>query len=108
MSKAIIGYLTPGDPNNAEECRRVKKRMEEAFIGADGFEKVERVDYTDGIRIFFDNGEICHLRPSGNAPEFRVYAIADSPERAREMVKMCTDKVIPGLAGNVSGSLKQP
>ena len=55
----------------------------------------ENVNYTDGIRILFDNGEISHLRPSGNAPEFRNYAIADSPERAREIVRIGIEKVIP-------------
>jgi phosphomannomutase len=63
----------------------------------DGFGKVKSVNYTDGIRILFDNGEISHLRPSGNAPEFRNYAIADSPERAREMVRIGIEKVIPRI-----------
>ncbi len=31
-------------------------------------------------------GEVLHLRPSGNAPEFRVYAEASSPGRAEAMV----------------------
>jgi phosphomannomutase len=43
-------------------------------------------DETDGLRISFENGEILHLRPSGNAPEFRVYSEADSPERANALV----------------------
>ncbi|MBL8290810.1 MAG: hypothetical protein JNN08_03180, partial [Bryobacterales bacterium] len=28
------------------------------------------------------NGEVVHLRPSGNADEFRIYAVADTQERA--------------------------
>jgi phosphomannomutase len=40
------------------------------------------IDRTDGIRITFENGEIVHLRPSGNAPEFRCYTEADSDARA--------------------------
>jgi len=56
------------------------------------------VDYTDGVKIYFDNGEIAHLRPSGNAPEFRVYAVADSQGRAKEIVRTGIDKVIPALA----------
>ncbi|SDY23031.1 phosphomannomutase [Allochromatium warmingii] len=39
-------------------------------------------DLTDGVRLTFKNREILHLRPSGNAPELRAYAEADSPERA--------------------------
>jgi len=42
---------------------------------------------TDGLRIRFDNGEIVHLRPSGNAPELRCYCEAASEARAVELVK---------------------
>ena len=44
-------------------------------------------DETDGLRISFENGEIVHLRPSGNAPEFRIYAEAGSQARADELVR---------------------
>jgi phosphomannomutase len=37
------------------------------------------------VRISFDSEEIIHLRPSGNAPEFRCYTEADTPERARKI-----------------------
>lgn len=43
-------------------------------------------DVTDGLRITFDNGEIVHLRPSGNAPELRCYCEAASETRARLLV----------------------
>jgi phosphomannomutase len=43
------------------------------------------VDQTDGLRVTLASGEIVHLRPSGNAPELRCYAEADSPARAREL-----------------------
>ncbi|MDF0601678.1 phosphomannomutase [Psychromarinibacter sp. C21-152] len=45
------------------------------------------VDETDGLRVTFATGDIVHLRPSGNAPEFRCYAEADSPERAEELLQ---------------------
>ena len=83
--------------NDAEELEKNKKRIEEVFLNDDGFGKVKDLNYTDGIRILFDNGEISHLRPSGNAPEFRNYAIADSQDRAREMVRIGIEKVIPRL-----------
>jgi len=101
-SKAILAYLTPKDQDSAEEMQKVKKRIEEVFLKNDGFGKVEEVNYTDGVRILFDNGEISHLRPSGNAPEFRNYAIADSQDRAREIVRIGIEKVIPKLAEIVS------
>jgi len=98
-SKAIISCLTPEDLNDREELEKIKKRIEEVFLNDDGFGKVKDLNYTDGVRILFDNGEISHLRPSGNAPEFRIYAIADSQDRAREMVRIGIEKVIPALAG---------
>jgi len=41
------------------------------------------VDRTDGLRITLTDGRIVHLRPSGNAPECRFYAEADSPAAAQ-------------------------
>ncbi len=58
------------------------------FFGAN-FGCVASVDQTDGLRVTFENGEIAHLRPSGNAPELRCYNEADSPERAMEMNRIC-------------------
>jgi phosphomannomutase len=43
------------------------------------------VDTTDGVRVTLASGDVVHLRPSGNAPELRCYAEADSAERAREL-----------------------
>jgi phosphomannomutase len=102
LSRAIITYLTPKDPSDPKEREEIKNRIEKVFLKDDGFGKVRGVDYTDGIRILFDNGEISHLRPSGNAPEFRNYAIADSPERAGEMVRIGLEKVIPDLGKKAS------
>lgn len=45
------------------------------------------VDQTDGLRVTFRSGDILHLRPSGNAPEFRCYAECESPERAEGLVR---------------------
>jgi len=47
--------------------------------------KVANLNRTDGLRITFANEEVIHLRPSGNAPEFRCYAEAKTDERAREI-----------------------
>ncbi len=40
------------------------------------------MDFTYGVRIGFQGGDIVHLRPSGNAPELRVYVEAATRERA--------------------------
>ncbi|GCE88684.1 phosphoglucosamine mutase [Komagataeibacter diospyri] len=51
------------------------------------------VDETDGLRMTFENGEIVHLRPSGNAPELRVYVESDSPARTTDLLKIGMDAV---------------
>jgi phosphomannomutase len=46
------------------------------------FGPVKRLDFTDGARVTFADDVTVHVRPSGNAPEFRVYTEAESEERA--------------------------
>jgi phosphomannomutase len=58
-----------------------KTAVEKMFGGICG--PVASLNRTDGLRIIFANEEIIHLRPSGNAPEFRCYAEAKTDERAR-------------------------
>lgn len=53
----------------------------------------QQLDQTDGLRITLDNGEIVHFRPSGNAPELRCYAEADSQARADELVSCALAKI---------------
>jgi phosphomannomutase len=50
-------------------------------------------DQTDGLRLFFDSGEIVHFRGSGNAPELRCYAEADTQQRADELVRVCLSRL---------------
>jgi phosphomannomutase len=55
--------------------------------------KVVAIDNTDGLRMTFANGDIVHLRPSGNAPELRCYAESESVERASELCQSCLERV---------------
>ena len=67
-----------------------RKKISELLSGSDdvlddllpGLGKVRQVDDTDGIRMVFENGDIVHFRPSGNAPELRCYVEGQSQERA--------------------------
>lgn len=52
-----------------------------------------RLDLTDGLRLTFENGEIVHLRPSGNAPELRCYAEAAGMERAQSLVRLSLQRI---------------
>jgi len=56
---------------------------------------VAGLNRTDGLRITFANEEVIHLRPSGNAPEFRCYAEAATDARARDL----TAKALAQIAG---------
>tara|TARA_Y100001956_G_scaffold5226_1_gene4709 strand:+ start:42720 stop:44165 length:1446 start_codon:yes stop_codon:yes gene_type:complete len=49
-------------------------------------EVVDATDNTDGFRMSLKSGNVIHLRPSGNAPELRCYAEADTEPRAQEYV----------------------
>ncbi len=48
---------------------------------------VTGLNQTDGLRIFLENNEIVHFRPSGNAPELRCYAESASQERSGLLVQ---------------------
>jgi phosphomannomutase len=45
-----------------------------------------RLNVLDGVRIYFRNSDIVHIRPSGNAPQLRIYAVSSSQTRANEIV----------------------
>ena len=62
-----------------------------------GAEAPAEVDRTDGYRARFADGRIAHLRPSGNAPEFRVYTEAETPGAA--------DAALAALLGRVGAEL---
>ncbi|RZD21699.1 phosphomannomutase [Pseudoalteromonas sp. MEBiC 03485] len=64
------------------------------FLSKLGFEGSYEIDTTDGLRITLNAGYIVHLRPSGNAPELRCYAEAESYESAQEIVKQVLKLVI--------------
>jgi len=72
-----------------EESAKILERfvdaaaIEDAF--GDVFGSVASVDRTDGLRVTFASQEVLHMRPSGNAPEFRCYNEADSQQRVLEM-----------------------
>ena len=81
LSRERLSAFNTGDPQ--ADCR--------AFSAAFGqvFPPATALDHTDGVRATLTNGEILHLRPSGNAPELRAYTEADTPERARELNQQC-------------------
>ena len=45
------------------------------------------------LRLRFNNGDIVHLRPSGNAPELRCYTEANTQENAKILCEQCLARV---------------
>ncbi len=94
FSRGEITVRVRGGPGQARageetamgrELALIRGRISRHFTPEDGFGKVVLVNWLDGVRIRFSNGDIAHIRPSGNAPELRLYAAADTRERAEEI-----------------------
>lgn len=54
---------------------------------------VAQADCTDGLRLFLTDGCIIHLRPSGNAPELRCYAEANTYDEAKKLVDVSLERI---------------
>ncbi len=83
LSREKIGKLSSGNFNHDVDA------FSQLFGNTLGV--VMAIDYTDGARFTIDNGEVIHLRLSGNAPELRCYTEADSSRRAAELNRICMD-----------------
>ena len=94
----IVGELPPrytqsGLQRNTpvEKCQALLGILRDLSVGQAispvlaRFGDVTHVDQTDGLRFKLSSGSIIHFRPSGNAPEFRVYAEASTKAAAREL-----------------------
>ena len=111
LSGAIVGLLSPADMNvlearfsagaisirlegleasespppgdrRAAELLNIRGMLARYFTAEDGFSEIAWINWIDGVRIGFSSGDIAHIRPSGNAPELRIYAAAGTQERA--------------------------
>ncbi len=78
---AVEAKLVDALPNAADYRARVAR-----FFSADHFGHPLRVNVLDGVRLYFASGDIAHIRPSGNAPQLRIYANAATQERADAIV----------------------
>jgi phosphomannomutase len=79
----IVARFSPPASGDA-----IRKDLSQFFTPALGFADIDRVDYTDGVRVLFTNGDVAHVRPSGNADELRIYAVADTQGRADAIAAM--------------------
>ncbi len=100
------GTKTEGADCDTESGRNltgIKEKLSNYFTKERGFTDIVSINFIDGIRIVFSNNDVAHLRPSGNAPEFRVYATADTQEEANRIVEK-RKEIIPDI---VSGFIKE-
>jgi phosphomannomutase len=77
------------------------------FTHALGFDDIVRINVLDGVRVHFHNGDVAHIRPSGNAPQLRIYANSDSQARADHIVELALrepDGILRQLERNVRGA----
>jgi phosphomannomutase len=79
---ALLAAMPAGD------WRRRKATLARFFTPALGFDDIARINVLDGVRLYFQNGDVAHFRPSGNAPQLRIYANSDSQARADQIVEL--------------------
>lgn len=88
-SNALLARLQEG--SQSEILRRLTAMFGEVSGIASAY------DTTDGLRITFVDGDVLHLRPSGNAPELRCYTESSTAERAAflnlEVLAIVSDEV---------------
>ncbi len=74
--------------HSAEASRMInaKRVLETVFSKQNGFGLLTQINCLDGLRCYFDNDDIAHIRPSGNAPQLRIYAYARTQDRADAIV----------------------
>jgi phosphomannomutase len=90
-SKYILGLFNSGD--------EAKDKIKATDIFGKLCGVCSGINRTDGVRMTFDSDEIVHLRPSGNAPEFRCYNEASSLDRVVTLNSECM-KILPKLIHN--------
>jgi phosphomannomutase len=82
------GHCETASASAAGEQQEVRQRLSACFTTKCGFDDIVRINTLDGVRIYFRNSDIAHIRPSGNAPQLRIYAVANTQARANEIVEM--------------------
>jgi phosphomannomutase len=82
------GSPIPETEAEMNRAQRIREGLARYFTASDGFSAISRLNYIDGVRIAFENGDIAHIRPSGNADELRIYAVADTQSRADQIAAL--------------------
>jgi phosphomannomutase len=78
----------PVTPSDAGAWLGFRETLSSVFTPALGFDAIRKINLLDGLRISFRGGDVAHVRPSGNAPQLRMYANCDSQERANQIIAL--------------------
>ncbi|MCX8154850.1 MAG: phosphomannomutase [Verrucomicrobiae bacterium] len=87
VTRDAAGGRLPASPGLQAHLEQARARLAGIFAPEAGFGALVKINYLDGLRLHFANGDVAHVRPSGNADELRIYAVADTPERAAAIVR---------------------
>jgi phosphomannomutase len=82
------GHTARASDAETQKQGMIRDELETFFKPSRGFGEIVRINVIDGLRVYFENGDIAHIRPSGNAPQLRIYAVADTQARADEIAAM--------------------
>jgi phosphomannomutase len=77
--QSILREYLPDTPETRQKLGRY-------FSPQDGFGAITQINGVDGVRIYFDSGDIAHIRLSSNAPQLRMYSVASTQSRADDIV----------------------
>jgi phosphomannomutase len=90
-SGSIKGILTIDSTLFVSELNLEPKLLAEflAFTGS----APASVNSVDGLRVTLESGDIVHLRPSGNAPEFRCYVESDTQLKADALLSAALEAI---------------
>jgi len=66
--------------------------LRDAFLRGLGL-AADGLDLRDGLRMTASGGEVVHLRPSGNAPELRIYVESTTRENAQGLMVAAMERI---------------
>ena len=88
-SQKLIAKYTRG--NAAENKRAIESDLPQL---SEKLGHIKIINTLDGLRITFENDDIIHFRPSGNAPEFRCYSESGSAANAQAINKAAMQGIL--------------
>ncbi|MFZ2201864.1 MAG: phosphoglucosamine mutase, partial [Microgenomates group bacterium] len=62
------------------------EKFQAILTQAKKFQKAKSIDETDGVKLLLDDATWVLFRPSGNAPEFRVFVESNTATKANQLL----------------------